>query len=79
MVSQPYSFPAVFINFVVWGSQDSSVGIETGYRLDSWSSIPGRSKRFFSFHNIQTSSGVHPASYPMGTDGYLPRGKAARA
>jgi hypothetical protein len=47
MVSQPYSFPAVFMNFVVWGSQDSSGGIQMGYRLDSWGLIPGRSKRFF--------------------------------
>jgi hypothetical protein len=27
---------------------DSSVGIATDYGLDSWGSIPGRDKRFFS-------------------------------
>jgi hypothetical protein len=30
------------------GSQDSSVGIVTGYRLESWVSIPCTGKRFFS-------------------------------
>jgi hypothetical protein len=25
---------------------------------------------------VQTGSGVHPASYPMGTGGSVPRGKA---
>jgi hypothetical protein len=28
---------------------------------------------------IQTGSGSHPASYPMGTRGYFPGGKAAGA
>jgi hypothetical protein len=27
----------------------------------------------------KTGSGVHPTSYPMGTRGYFPRDKAARA
>jgi hypothetical protein len=31
-----------------YGSQDCSVGIATGYRLDGGRSIPGRDKRFFS-------------------------------
>jgi hypothetical protein len=30
------------------GSRDSSFGILMGYGLDSWVSIPGRGKRFFS-------------------------------
>jgi hypothetical protein len=38
------------------------------YGLDSWGSIPGRGKRFF-------SSPQHPASYPMGTRGSLLRKK----
>jgi hypothetical protein len=29
-------------------SQDSSVGIATGYRLDGWGSIPGKSSGVFS-------------------------------
>jgi len=32
------------------------------YRLYGWGLIPGNSKNF-----VQTSSGVYPASYPMGT------------
>jgi hypothetical protein len=32
-----------------------------------WSSSPGRVKNFL--HVVQTGSGVHPASYPMGTGG----------
>jgi len=34
---------------------------------------------FFPCHHIQTSFGAHPASYPMGTGGFYPRGKALRA
>jgi hypothetical protein len=30
-------------------------------------------------HHIQTGSGAHPASYPMGTEGYFPGDKAAGA
>jgi hypothetical protein len=29
-------------------NRDSSVGIATGYGLDSWGSIPSKGKRFFS-------------------------------
>jgi hypothetical protein len=28
-------------------------------------------------HRVQNGSGAHPASYPMGTRGYFPGGKAA--
>jgi hypothetical protein len=42
-------------------SRDSSVGIATGYRLDG----RVRDKRFSLLHNIETSSGAHPATYPM--------------
>jgi hypothetical protein len=31
----------------------------------------------FSRLHVQTGSGVHPASYPMGTGGSFPGGKAA--
>jgi hypothetical protein len=30
-------------------------------------------------HHVQTSSGVHPASYPMGNRGSFPGGKVASA
>jgi hypothetical protein len=42
------------------------------YGLDDRGSIPGRGKEFSSSPCVQTGSGVHPASYPMGTE----RGKA---
>jgi hypothetical protein len=53
------------------GVQDISVGIAT--RL--WAvpprnqgSFPDKDKRFFSLlHDVQTGSGVHPASYTVGT------------
>jgi hypothetical protein len=41
------------------------------------SSSPGRVKNFLQI--IQTGSGVHPNSYPMGTGGSFPRVKAAGA
>jgi hypothetical protein len=34
---------------------------------------------FSVLHVVQTGSGAHPASYPMGTDGSLPGDKAAGA
>jgi hypothetical protein len=49
-------------------------------RPTNWGSIPDRNKRFFSlFHNVQTGSGAHPASYPVGSRGSLLGAKAAKA
>jgi hypothetical protein len=59
-----------------WRSRDSSVGIATGHALDGRGSILVRGKRFSLIHSIQTSSGAHPASYPMGTGVSFPAGKA---
>jgi hypothetical protein len=62
-------------------SPDSAVGIATRYGLDDWGvgvRVPLGS-RIFSFNVFQTSSGVHPVSYPMGTGGFLPSSKAAGA
>jgi hypothetical protein len=59
------------------GSRDSAVGIATGYGLDD----KGVAVRFLAvqdfspLHVVQTGSGAHPASYPMGTGGYFPRVK----
>jgi hypothetical protein len=50
-------------------SYDSTVGIATGYGLDSLASIRVRD-------SIQTGSGAHPASYSMGTGALFPGGKA---
>jgi hypothetical protein len=63
-------------------SHDSSFGIALGYGLDDW----GSRVRFlvgagnFSLHHcIQNGSAAHSISYPMGTRGSFPGGKAARA
>jgi hypothetical protein len=37
-----------------------------GYRLDGLGSNPGKDKRFSVFHSVDSCSGSHPASYPMG-------------
>jgi hypothetical protein len=59
------------------------VGIATGYGLDDWGSgvgsIPGRAGNFSLLYRAQTDSGEHRASYPMGTEGSFPGGKAAGA
>jgi hypothetical protein len=53
----------------VVGVRDSVVGIATGYGLDDSgrSSSPGKVKNFLRV--IQTGSGAHPVSHPMGTGG----------
>jgi hypothetical protein len=53
-------------------SRDSSVGIATSYGLDD------REVRV-RVQTVQTGSGVHPTSYPMGSGGYFPGGKDAGA
>jgi hypothetical protein len=60
-------------------SCDSSVGIGLGYGLDdrgcSRVRFPAGSGNF-SLHRFQNGSGSHPASYPLGTRGPFPGGKA---
>jgi hypothetical protein len=58
-------------------SRRSSVGIATGYELDGRGSLHGRGKKFFSLHNVQTGSRIHPVFYPMGIGDSFPGGKAA--
>jgi hypothetical protein len=61
-------------------SRDGSVGIALGYGLDDWSSrvrFPSGAGNFSLHHRVQNGSGTHPASYPMGTRGPFPGGKAA--
>jgi hypothetical protein len=57
------------------------VGILTRLRVGhpkNWGSIPSRGKRFLSLlHNVQTSSGTHPASYTVGAEVCFLGGKAA--
>jgi hypothetical protein len=61
-------------------SRDSSVGIALGYGMDDRDSrvrFPDGGGNFSLHHRVQNGSGAHPASYPMGTRGSLPGGKAA--
>jgi hypothetical protein len=54
-------------------SLDNVVAIETGYGLDD-REVGVRVPVFFLLHVVQTDSGFHPTSYPMGTEGFS-RGK----
>jgi hypothetical protein len=60
-------------------SRDSSGSIVFDYGLDDWVievRSPTEAKDFSSSPCVQTGSGPHPASYPMGTEGSFPGGKA---
>jgi hypothetical protein len=61
--------------YIDW-SRDGAVGTTTGYVLATEGSEfeSRKGKDFSSLRVIQTDSGAHPASYPMGTGG-----KAAEA
>jgi hypothetical protein len=57
-----------------------SVGIALGYGLDDRGSrvrFPAGAGNFSLHHRFQDGSGAHQASYPMGTRGSFPGGKAA--
>jgi hypothetical protein len=63
-------------------SRGSAVGIETGYGLDDLVvGVRGPvGSEFFLLHVVQTGSGAHLASYPIGTGGgSFPGVKAAGA
>jgi hypothetical protein len=67
-------------NFILVSvSWDSVVGIATASGLKTeGSEFESRWGQEFSvLHIVQIGSGVHPASYPMGTGGSFPGGKAA--
>jgi hypothetical protein len=62
--------------------RDSSVGIPLGYGLEDRSTrvrFPVGAGNFSLHHRVQNGPGTHPASYPMGTRGSFPGGKAAEA
>jgi hypothetical protein len=44
-----------------------------GQRFDSWKG----QENFSLYHSVQNASGVHPASYPIGSGAYFPGDKAA--
>jgi hypothetical protein len=72
----------LFLYAVLIKSCDSSVGIALGYGLDDRGCrvrFPAVAGNFSLHHRVQNGSGSHPASYPMGTSGSFPGGKAARA
>jgi hypothetical protein len=61
-------------------NRDSSVGIALSYGLDDRGSrvrFLAGAGNFSLHHRVQNGSGVHPASYTMGTRGSFPGGKAA--
>jgi hypothetical protein len=71
-------------DYTLTKNRDSSVGMALGYGLDNWGSrvrFPGggRAGNFSVHHRVQNGSGAQPASYPMGTRGSFPEGKAAGA
>jgi hypothetical protein len=45
--------------------------------LSSTVRFPAGDRNFSLNHRVQNGSGAHPASYPMGTRGSFPGGKAA--
>jgi hypothetical protein len=71
-----------FMRYNSCESRDSSVGIALSYGLDDRDSrarFPAGAGNFSLHHRVQNGSGAHPASYPMGTRGSFPGGKAAEA
>jgi hypothetical protein len=56
-------------------SRGSSVSTVSDYGLDDRGSIPDRGRYFSSSLCVQTGSGAHSASCPMGTGGPFPGGK----
>jgi hypothetical protein len=56
--------------------------VALGYGLDDRGSrvrFPVGAGHFSLHHSVQNGSGAHPASYPMGTRGFFPGGKATGA
>jgi hypothetical protein len=53
-----------------------SAGLRVGW---SGFRVPARAKNFSFHHRVQTGSGTHPASYPIGNRGSFPGGTAAGA
>jgi hypothetical protein len=56
--------------------------VQSVYELDDRGSrvrFPAGGENFSLHHRVQIGSGIHPASYSMGTGGSFPGGKAAGA
>jgi hypothetical protein len=50
------NLPDIYQGISLLRNRDISVGIETGYGLDSRCSIHARGKKFSFFHSVQTDS-----------------------
>jgi hypothetical protein len=77
-----FNFFVHFIEYSFITRAVIAVGIALGYGLDSWGSrvrFRAGTGNFSLHHRVHDGSGVHPASYPMGTRGSFPGGKAAGA
>jgi hypothetical protein len=75
-------FPKIHSYIIFNLRLDSSVGIALSYGLDDRGSrvrFLAGAGNFSLHHRVQNVSGVHPASYPMGTRGSFPGVKAAGA
>jgi hypothetical protein len=69
----------VFLYVHYYRSWGSSVSIVSDYRLDDRATgvrSPAEAKDFSCSLCVHTSSEAHPASCPLGTGGFFPRGKA---
>jgi hypothetical protein len=66
-------------DYAIMMSRGSSGGIVSDYGLDDRAieiRSPTGAEDFSSSPCVQTGCGAYPASYPMGTGGRFPRGKA---
>jgi hypothetical protein len=76
------SFSMFYIQNCSMDSRVSSVGIATSYGLDDRGSgvrLPAEAGNFSLFHRVQTGSGAHLASCPMGIGVSFLESKAAGA
>jgi hypothetical protein len=78
LISHRSAYIYIYIYIYIW-SRVSSGSIVSDKWLDDRAigvRSPAEAKDFFSILCVQTGSGAHPASYPMGTAGPFPGGKA---
>jgi hypothetical protein len=76
------SIEELIVGTMILQSRDSSVGIATGYGLEDRMigvRFPTGAGNFSLHHRVQNGSRAHPVSYPTGTGGSFPVGKAAGA
>jgi hypothetical protein len=72
-------FPEIVLSYF---SYFSPIGMAMGYGLDDRGSrvrLPAGAGNFSLHHRVQNGSAAHQASYPLGTRGSFPGGKAAGA